>query len=1182
MPLAPAWEQTSAAKLTTADRAVLADGQPLPLMMDFTWSAPEGEDMMRFQSQFLGTAHWRHVTLVYDGAWNWERLDQLYEWAARHRLYLVLGLNVQQGVGYVRQDPTASARTADGQAVQSHASFMHEGYRQVLTKALTELAEHVRDKPYHLGYYPQDEFAYRAMSGYEPCAVAAFRDWVVKKRGGLAQVNAAWGQQFAAVGDIAPPQEKETTVAWADWQEFRRFAQMDFTKHVYDTLKRADPGHLVIWSLPFMGWYADCASWWRFPPVSDVLMRHGIGYSTGMYRIKMLSALAQWSGKPANALCMPPEYNPSFVQLSFMMDGPQSGLSHVCTAGTVENGAYMGSADPRDNWRRREPLYTRSRSLNDLVRLMGPTMLQSRPRAPQVGVYISDRQVLLEGLNLNSLNGVLLMLADLNLDTEVFSELSWERLAQYQAVVLGSFSRCADAKMIADLQRFVQGGGTLIMTAGALATDENNLPASWGLDEFIGSSEAASGELKEPIPVAPQALTQGLQTLPSLGPVSFRQPTGDATVLADVPGQGAVVTVRPVGKGQVLYSGIDFGLPYQAGFAEDFAGLTKPTDKQTMDEQAGFHFEPTRGAEQALKLQAHKAWAALLRNFMALTPRVQVKQYGDAIGAVKALSFRSGNDYWIGLANRIVRPGKDYHRDAPEEYHQVLQDVQVTMQLDADAVPRFAVAMPDAVRTADDVRAVPQMLKLANNSFTLPTLADYKIVLLTSEHPPILGLGLPRAKAVRGDTLKLFAHAVNPSAKAVRLQVAVDGSPGLKTGQKLTLNCPAGGGASEVCFVEVAADARPGYETLQLVANVNGQRLFSPSAEIEITPDVTLAATGADQTLFPLEENGSRIHITATNNRPEAGTLTADLKVGEGYTATPGSLRLSLPSRQTVRAELVVKSAGAAAPPLAEGEITVVTQSGETRDEFKRSLRIARGVVAYVDTRPVRMGAAEDSRRTVGLACLENRYLRAEFIPGSGTLHSLIPRFAGRDFLLEGDYPIGLVWYGAGGGFSQTDLKADDQQARLVLTGGPQGKVTITATLGKDDQDLKCVWDAHDLGPQPYTFYLMNHVTALARPDVLVAPGKAGPVRVTRGQRVLTPEELAARWVAVESQDGQEVLGVVFDFPALKTLTVRHGGGGYNYLLFAPTDQPPGKMTFWLTGRQGNAEAVAAWAGQRQ
>jgi len=172
------------------------------------------------------------------------------------------------------------------------------------------------------------------------------------------------------------------------------------------------------------------------------------------------------------------------------------------------------------------------------------------------------------------------------------------------------------------------------------------------------------------------------------------------------------------------------------------------------------------------------------------------------------------------------------------------------------------------------------------------------------------------------------------------------------------------------------------------------------------------------------------------------------------------------------------------------------------------------------------------------------------------------------------------VWYGLPGGYAQTDLTGDGQQARLVLTGGPQGKVTIAATLGKDDQQLQCVWDTHDLGPQTAQFYLMNHVSAMAKPDVLVVPGKAGPVRLERGARTLAAGDLPAPWAAVESQDGLEALGVAYDFPALQGLTLMHGGGGPNYVLFTPKPEPPGKITFWLTGRQGSAETIAAWAAQ--
>ena len=188
----------------------------------------------------------------------------------------------------------------------------------------------------------------------------------------------------------------------------------------------------------------------------------------------------------------------------------------------------------------------------------------------------------------------------------------------------------------------------------------------------------------------------------------------------------------------------------------------------------------------------------------------------------KALSFRSGKDYWIGLANRLVRPGKDCHRDAPEEYHQVLTGLQVALAPDADAAPRFAVVLPDGAQTAAGLSAVPQMLKLSGNAFTLPRLTDYKLVLLTAGHEPVLGLEVSPRRAVRGQSFKLTAHAVNPSAQAVRLDLVVDASPGLQAGQKLTLSCPPAGAASASCTVAVGPQTQPGYETLQLRAAARG------------------------------------------------------------------------------------------------------------------------------------------------------------------------------------------------------------------------------------------------------------------------------------------------------------------------------------------------------------------------
>ncbi len=1185
MNAAPAWEAASAVRLTTAGGALEADGHAMPLLMDFTWSAPEGEDMVKFQSQYLGNSHYRSIALTYDGRWNWKRVDEIYRWGAEHRVYIMLGLNVQQGVSYVRKDPTAAALLADGKpAADSQVSFMHPGYRQVLTQALSELAAHVRTKPYHLGYYPQDEFAYRDYGGYDPASVAAFRQWVVTKRGSLAQVNEAWGAQFARPEDIQPPVKSAPTPAFADWQEFRRFAQMDFTRLVYTTLKTADPDHVVAWSLPFFGGVEAAASWWQFAPVADVLMRHGIAYSTGLLRLKMLSAVSQWSGKPANALCMPPEYDPAFVQMSFMMDGPQSGLSHVCTAGTEDNGPYMGSADPAHGWRRREPMYTISRALNDLVRQMGDSYLRSHPRSPQVGVYVSDRQVLLAGTNINSVNGVLQLLTDLNLDYEIVAEPSWDRLTRYQAVVVGAFSRCASDAMATDLERFVQEGGLLVMTKGAFAADENNLPTGepgFGLDELIGSTPAGKTPLRDPVALLPNELVTAASPLPCVGPVSLRKAAPGVTVLARVPERGAVVTLRQAGRGRVLYLGMDPGLPYQAGYTEDFAGVLRRPDKEVLDDQAGFHFAPTPGADEAVAGQSHRAYARLIGAFLAtggVAPRVTVGAWTAALGSLKALSFRAGNDYWVGFANRLVLPGRDFQKVPPPRLHQVLDELPVTVTLDPDATPRYAVSMPLGAREGDSYRAQPRMLTLAGNRFVLPRLVDCAAVLLTAAHDPVVGIEASPVKATAGQEVQVVVQAANPSPQAAPLKLQVDGGPGLTPGPPVSLDCPAGGTAQARLSATVAAGAAAGFSALQVVATMpDGTRLLSPSAEIEILPDVELRFVGADQTLFLTPDSPATVTVQALSNRPQPGSVAIAVEAPAGY-----SVELPRPTTPLGHGEWVSLTATlkgqADAPRLGAATLTVTVQCGGATRRETRSLRLARGAVAFTEDRRMRPSNASDAREGLVLACLENPYLRAEWITGSATLHSLIPRHTGRDVLLEGDYPIGLVWYALPGGWTSRQLTCDGNAATLVLQGGPQGKITMTATLGTDDRQVRITYDCADLGPQKAEFYLMSRVDpGGGKRDVTIVPTKAGLLKLERGKREIPAADLTAHWVAVAGPAAGDVLGVAYSLPVLDHLTVMPRQAPANYVLFSPADRAPGKLTFWLTAGKGDDTTVARW-----
>ncbi len=499
----PAWEAQPAQQFTTDAGALCADGRPFPILYEFTWSAPHDADFFRYFSQFLGTSHWESFSLNLDADFSRETIDRVYEAAAGERIYVTLSPSVQH---CAYSDAESFAVTADGERnPRGTRSFLHEGYRQALAAKLAELAQYVRDKPYHMGWYPQDEYAYRAFSGFEECSLAVFRERMIEKHGSLEALNQAWGTNYQAAEDIDPPHEFERSVRFADWQEFRRWAQTDFTRFVYQTLKEADPEGSVIWSLPFWGSWTDAAGWWDMAGYSDVLMRHGIGYATGIYRLALLRAVSAWSGKPANALCMPPDYNPTYVQMGFLFEGPPTGLSHVCAGGAAEHTYYQGAADSENGYKRKEPMYTGSRSLNDLVRYLGATFLQAKHPPAKVGVFVSDRTVLVNGTDLNRLNGILLLLSDLNADYEVFAEPSLGDLSRFDAIFAGQYSQCSSPEITEQFAAFARSGGLLVLSTGAFSADWYNRPleANPGsaLAGLVGSEETEQRQLAEPLEV---------------------------------------------------------------------------------------------------------------------------------------------------------------------------------------------------------------------------------------------------------------------------------------------------------------------------------------------------------------------------------------------------------------------------------------------------------------------------------------------------------------------------------------------------------------------------------------------------------------------------------------------------------------------------------------------------------
>lgn len=1159
----PPWENRPHASFSVADGTLFADGQPMPLCYAFTWSAPHDEAFFRYFSQYLGNAHWEPIALNLDGPLPTAHLDRIYEIAARAGVYVTICPSVQHAA---YADDTSFALGPQGQRT-SGRSFLHPGYRAALAAKLTELAEYVRDKPFHLGWYPQDEFAYNGFGGFEACSQEVFRERLRGKYADLAALNTAWGTDFATWEAIEPPRAFERSARFADWQEFRRWAQLDFARFVYDTLKAADPDGVVIWSLPFFGGWWDAASWWDFAACSDVLMRHGIGFVGGIFRLVMLRSVSAWSGKPANALCMPPDYDPAYVQMGYLLEGPNTGLSHVCPGGSSEHTYYQGAADSEAGYRRKEPIYTASRSLNDLVRYLGPTFLQGRRPRLQVGVFVSDRTVLTAGADINGLNGVLLLLSDLNLDAEIFAEPSLGELERFDAIFVGRYSQCTDPAVAQRFAEYARSGGLLVLTDGAFTADECNRPLPGNPAESLaglcGSVEAGRRPADAPLRVArPEP---GLPAeLPAIGEISLRRLDG-ATAVATTADGTPVITRH----GGLLFCGVDFGLLYQKGYTDDYAGVGKTDDKQLLDEFAGVGFASTAAEIRASERQPHRAWAQFFRTLLAaegITPVVTVDGPGGAIGAVRARALVHGTETVVGLANRVVRPGADHRFDPPEAYHYVHRDLTVTV---SGARGPYAVELPLARLRGEAAYSLPA-LRAARTvdgavAVELPELLDMAALLITPTHGPLLGVALPQRVRPADSEFDVTVRVVNPSPVAQEGEIRLDLSPPLRAiSAAQTVVLAAGSQADVNLRAAVPPDTAPGYYLVQAIGSFGGATHLSTSLELEVRPDLELALPTPVTSIFPNDDPAPQLTVAGRSQAGAAVTLTARLVLSEGYRADADSKPLVLPADGSEGSVSFTLSAEPDAPSLGQAALVVEGSVRGRSVREERAYRLARDLVTYREPKSARLGASEESRREMELVCLENRFVKATFYPMNGVFHELFSHASGTDCLGRGDYPFGAVWYG-GPNVAFVEFQSTGDAAVALFKGSYLGhELTMTATLGKDSHFVRVVWDCGAAPPIGAAYYVMSRLSLGGAADVLTAPLKTERLSMdwkSRRQRRVALAELAAPLLGVVDTTGGETFVATFgDLPFDQVLLMTREAS-HNYMVFSGGDRAPGR--FW-------------------
>jgi hypothetical protein len=1194
LPGDPPW-RAGAEKFTVEDGVIYADGVPFLLNYDFTWSADKDEKLYEFGEDWGNTTTYGPVSVNVLSPFDFAEMDSIYDAAAAgHNYYTWCGGVAHEG-RYLREHPEAARLGPGGEPVKRSAvCFLNPGYREALGTRLAEVAQSLAGRPFQLGYYPQDEFAFREWGCHCPVCKAEFRRRIEDKYETVAALNEAWDTELADFDAIEPPTKREASPRFCDWQEFRRWTQLDFAKFVYDTLKENDPNHLVIWSLPFWGGVNTTAAWWDFADVSDVLMRHGIGYRSGSYRIHLLRDVAEWSGKPGSALCMPPDYYPGFIRMMLVIDCPRTGLSQVCIAGEPHP-TYQGVADPTHDWARREPGFTVSRSVNNIMFQLGDIYLLSKQRAPQLGLYVSDRTVLVNGTDRRDLNGLLQLLVDLNVDFQIFSEYNLEQLENYPAVMVASCSRCVSDEIAGQFERYVAGGGDLIMFDGAFAADWFNREAGnpgFGFAEVIGSSERERGKQTAAVTLGSDTLAGLPAEAPGSGEVSFRTPAEGCEVIG-VMGEGdPVVTLARHGEGRVLYVGLQVGSVYNASWQEGFRQVLTTDDRAAaLDDNAyGYDYRPPEG-EALAPAAGYKAWAELVRSFLrscGVTDNVEVAGYTDGIGVVRAKSFRQGDNYWVGIANRLTNPDLAFREVHEREFHQTLTDVTVRVRLDEDTTPEIAWAPPMTTHGEGTRSAMPALVPLRIverggerwAEFTLPEVVYGAVIALMKrgERPVVAGISLTPTRVAPASTVQVTGLVINTSDAAIIGTI----EPGLEEGlvykgepESFRLDP----GARHVAHLEVTVpEGTSGdyYQMNMVVTLDGGGQVFSPPVELHVDRDV-IVEVAREQTIFPLGHLPPTVSATVTVNTQDPSDLTATVEVPEGFTVEPASIKLD--PLEDAQSQTIEFSFGApdATPRMAEGTLII---SGMLRGkpwEWRHTVRLACGTVIYYKDEEYKTHASM-TPTAMPLLCLENSHVLTTIIESNGIVHDLVLRDTNMDHLVPSPYPFGWVWYGYSGGWTRDEMSECGDEVWMRLKGSsPDGKpVTMTFSLGPEDDYLKIAIETNGAGPIGKPFYLMSRIGSDGRQQSLLWPTADGIKSLLwrKGTRTVPAADLTESWLAMHDDLTDQTFGCVYSFPSLDRVNLAPGQSGYNYMIFYPNNGGRQRRTVLATGRSRGASEI--------
>jgi hypothetical protein len=234
---------------------------------------------------YVGPPYPTPITLTNPLNWDLAPLDQVFDYAAQHGVYLLLNIGTSKAPSWWASSPLSHTEMIQvddtGRPWPPTVSFNNPEYWATADPLLTYIVEHYRDHPALLGWdvrvgegennypppYVMDPFnPPETWCDYSPYAQERFRVWLSERyHGDVGLLRAAWVSPTVTFGtamlprpmDAITPTTLEQVIFYVnssadsrpefrDWIDFRLDEKWAETQHFTELFRTLDPDHIIL------------------------------------------------------------------------------------------------------------------------------------------------------------------------------------------------------------------------------------------------------------------------------------------------------------------------------------------------------------------------------------------------------------------------------------------------------------------------------------------------------------------------------------------------------------------------------------------------------------------------------------------------------------------------------------------------------------------------------------------------------------------------------------------------------------------------------------------------------------------------------------------------------------------------------------------------------------------------